>query len=316
MVLLVAHTPVFGVKVYCVVAILFNAGDHVPLIKLVETKGNAANEAPEQIGDTCVNAGVTSGFTVMVIVVLVAHTPVFGVNVYCVVAVLFNAGDHVPLIKLVEASGNAANEAPEQIGATCVNVGVTKGFTVMVIVVLVAHSPVFGVNVYCVVAVLFNAGDHVPLIKLVEASGNAANETPEQIGATCVNVGVTNGFTVIVMIVLVAHSLVFGVNVYCVVVVLFNAGDHVPLIKLVEVSGNAANVVPEQIGATCVNVGVTNGFTVIVMMVLVAHTPVFGVNVYCVVAVLFNAGDHVPLIKLVETKGNAANEAPEQIGAT
>jgi hypothetical protein len=57
MVLLVAHTPVFGVKVYCVVAILFNAGNHVPLIKLVETKGNAANEAPEQIGATCVNVG-------------------------------------------------------------------------------------------------------------------------------------------------------------------------------------------------------------------------------------------------------------------
>jgi len=120
----------------------------------------------------------------MVIVVLVAHSPVFGVKVYCVVVVLFNAGDHVPLIKLVEASGNAVNETPEQIGATWVNAGVTNGFTVMVMLVLVAHSPVFGVNVYCVVAVLFNAGDQVPLIKLVETKGNAANEAPEQIGAT------------------------------------------------------------------------------------------------------------------------------------
>ena len=84
----------------------------------------------------------------MVMVVLVAHSPVFGVKVYSVVAALFNAGDHVPLIKLVEASGNAANEAPEHIGATCVNAGVTIGFTVMVIVVLVAHTPVFGVKVY------------------------------------------------------------------------------------------------------------------------------------------------------------------------
>jgi hypothetical protein len=55
---------------------------------------------------------------------------------------------------------------------------------------------------------------------------------------------------------------------------------------------------------------------VMVMVVLVAHTPVFGVKVYCIVAVLFNAGDHVPLIKLFETKGNAVNGAPEHIGAT
>jgi hypothetical protein len=62
--------------------------------------------------------------------------------------VLSIAGDHVPLIKLVETSGNAANVSPEQIGVTCVNDGVTKGFTVMVMVVLMAHSPVFGVKVY------------------------------------------------------------------------------------------------------------------------------------------------------------------------
>ena len=47
----------------------------------------------------------------------------------------------------VEVVGNAANVAPEQIDATCVNVGVTLGFTVMVIVAVVAQSPVVGVNV-------------------------------------------------------------------------------------------------------------------------------------------------------------------------
>ena len=41
------------------------------------------------------------------------------------------------------------------------------------------------------------------------------------------------------------------------VAVLFKAGDHVPLIPLVEVVGNGFKVVPEQIGATGVNVGVT-----------------------------------------------------------
>jgi hypothetical protein len=50
-----------------------------------------------------------------------------------VVAVLF------PVIPLFEVVGNTANVAPEHIGATAVNVGVTWGFTVMVKVVVVAH---------------------------------------------------------------------------------------------------------------------------------------------------------------------------------
>jgi hypothetical protein len=56
-----------------------------------------------------------------------------------VVAVLFNAGAHVPVIPLFEVVGNAANVAPEHIGATAVKVGVTCGFTVIVKVVVVAH---------------------------------------------------------------------------------------------------------------------------------------------------------------------------------
>ena len=52
---------------------------------------------------------------------------------------LFSAGDQVPLIPLFEVVGNAAKVAPEHIGATAVNVGVTCGFTVMVKVVVVAH---------------------------------------------------------------------------------------------------------------------------------------------------------------------------------
>ena len=56
-----------------------------------------------------------------------------------VVAVLFSAGDHVPVIPLFEVVSTAANVAPEQIGATAVKVGVTCGLTVMVKVVVVAH---------------------------------------------------------------------------------------------------------------------------------------------------------------------------------
>ena len=55
------------------------------------------------------------------------------------VAVLFSAGDHVPVIPLFEVVGKAAKVAPEHIGATAVKVGVTWGFTVMVNVVVVAH---------------------------------------------------------------------------------------------------------------------------------------------------------------------------------
>ena len=58
-----------------------------------------------------------------------------------VVAVLFNAGDQVPVtgVALVEDVGNGANTAPEQIAATGLKVGVIFGLTVMVSVVVVAH---------------------------------------------------------------------------------------------------------------------------------------------------------------------------------
>ena len=48
---------------------------------------------------------------------------------------------------LFEVVGNAVNVAPEQIGATAVNVGVIFGFTVIVKVVGVAHCPTVGVKI-------------------------------------------------------------------------------------------------------------------------------------------------------------------------
>ena len=63
------------------------------------------------------------------------------------VAVLLRAGAHVPVIPLLEVVGNGDKVAPEQIGPTGVNVGVTLVFTVMVSVVVVAHCPGSGVNV-------------------------------------------------------------------------------------------------------------------------------------------------------------------------
>ena len=71
----------------------------------------------------------------------IAHCPESGVNVYVVVAVLFNAGDQVPVtgIALVDDNGNACRAAPVHIDATEVNVGVTFWFTVIVNVVEFAH---------------------------------------------------------------------------------------------------------------------------------------------------------------------------------
>jgi hypothetical protein len=183
------------VKVYVVVIVLSNAGDQVPVIPSIDVVGNADRLAPEQIGATAVNVGVIFGLTVIVNVAVVAHWPAVGVKVYVVVAVLSNAGDQVPVMPLFDVVGNADKLAPEQIGDTAVNVGVTFGLTVIVNVV-VAQLPAVGVKVYVVVVVLSNAGDQVPVIPLVDVVGNADKLAPEHIGATAVNVGVIFGLTV------------------------------------------------------------------------------------------------------------------------
>ena len=45
------------------------------------------------------------------------------------------------------------------------------------------------------------------------------------------------------------------------------AGDHVPIIPLVEVVGSMGATVPLQIGAIAVKVGVTSGLTVTVSVI-------------------------------------------------
>ena len=63
------------------------------------------------------------------------------------VAVLLRAGAHVPVMPLLEVVGSGDKVAPEQMGGTAVNVGVTFGLTVIVKVVVVAHCPAVGVKV-------------------------------------------------------------------------------------------------------------------------------------------------------------------------
>lgn len=57
----VANCPAVGVKVYVVVAVLFMAGDHVPVIPLVEVVGKAGMDEPVQNGPTEANKGVAGG---------------------------------------------------------------------------------------------------------------------------------------------------------------------------------------------------------------------------------------------------------------
>jgi hypothetical protein len=107
--------------------------------------------------------------------------------------VLFKTGDQVPVMLFNEVVGKADKVAPEQIAATAAKVGVRFGFTVIVKVAVLAHWPAVGVKVYNVVAVLFKAGDQIPVIPLVEVVGNGAKTPPEQIGVTAVKIGVNTG---------------------------------------------------------------------------------------------------------------------------
>ena len=104
--------------------------------------------APLQIGAIAVNVGVVFGITVTFKVVVVAHNPAVGVNVYVPLVVLSTvAGDHVPVIPSNEVDARTGAVAPLQIGAIAVNVGVVFGVTVTFKVVVVAHNPAVGVKV-------------------------------------------------------------------------------------------------------------------------------------------------------------------------
>jgi len=63
-----------------------------------------------------------------------------------VVAALFIAGLHVPVMPLFDVAGRV-NDPPEQIAATCVNAGVALLFTTTVIIAVDAHWPAVGVKV-------------------------------------------------------------------------------------------------------------------------------------------------------------------------
>jgi hypothetical protein len=135
-----------------VVVLLTVAGFQVPVIPLDEVVTNVGTVPPLQIDKDVpkLNVGVRIGFTVTVNVVVVAHCPAVGVNVYVPVTVLLTmAGLHVPVILLVDVLGNVGTVPPEQIVSVVpkLNTGVMLGVTVTVKVAVVAHCPASGVNV-------------------------------------------------------------------------------------------------------------------------------------------------------------------------
>ena len=94
----------------------------------------------------------------------------------------------------------------------------------------------------------------MPLLEVVASTGGLSFTHN---GGTCVNVGTVGWITVMSIVVVVAHSLAAGVNVYVPDAVLLTvAGDQVPEILLIEVVGSVGAVVPAQKGAIWVKVGV------------------------------------------------------------
>ena len=87
------------------------------------------------------------------------------------------------------------------------------------------------------------------------------------------------------------------------VAVLFKGGDQVPNIgiELVELVGKGAMTLPAQTAGTALNVGVVGVLLIVTVMVTgIAHTnEASGKKVYVAVAVLFGAGDQVPVIATV-----------------
>jgi hypothetical protein len=115
---------------------------------------------------------------------------------------------------------------------------------------------------------------------LVDVVGKIGAVAPLHIAGIAAKVGVIEGFTVTLNVVVLAQSPTVGVNVYVALAVLLTvAGLQVPVIPLVDVVGKTGAVAPLHIGAIAAKVGVTIGFTVTDKVVALAQSPTVGVKV-------------------------------------
>ena len=99
--------------------------------------------SPEHIGAIAAKVGVINEVVTMFKVVLIAHCPAVGVKVYVAVpaVAVLTVGDHVPEIEgvFVELVGNTGAVEFKHTSETGLKVGVIKGLTVIVNVVVIAH---------------------------------------------------------------------------------------------------------------------------------------------------------------------------------
>ena len=121
--------------------------------------------------------GSVAVLTATVIITVLAHSPLSGVKV--AVTSLppdgsMLAGDHVPEIPLLEVVGRETGASFWQSGPGLLKAGSEAVLTTIVIIVVLAHSPISGVKVAVILLPVDGsivAGDHVPVMPLLEVVG-------------------------------------------------------------------------------------------------------------------------------------------------
>ena len=127
---------------------------------------------------------------------------------------------------------------------------------------------------------LTTAGNHVPLIPLVDIDDKIGAELPLQIAFSIAKEGKIFAVTVCVSVVGTAHWFEAGVKVYVPLCVLLTvAGVHFPLIPLFEVLDKIGAVLPLQISFSIAKDGDTFPVIVCVSVVAIAHWFAVGVKV-------------------------------------
>ena len=118
-------------------------GVQLPAMPFKEVVGKTGGVEPGVISPMAAKEGIIVGFTITIKGAATIHFPDEAVKIYVPVTVLLiTAGDHVPLMPLIDVAGNNGACEPAQIGPIAANVAVVEGvtFTTMVLEVA-AHEP-------------------------------------------------------------------------------------------------------------------------------------------------------------------------------
>ena len=118
---------------------------------------------------------------------------------------------------------------------------------------------------------LFKADDQVPFMPLGETESKAGGVVPEQ-KVMSEKLGINGCVTVTVRVCVVAHSVAFGVKMYCPLAVLLTvAGFQVPVTPLGEVGLSSGAVSLLQNGAMAGKSGIVLGMMVTFITCVSAH---------------------------------------------